>query len=92
VDVVWLTPTLGSDRLRAARHAGRSLWIAGDADAHFQRAGWDEVTSRPRAEGLLLEGAGHGMERDDPYQTLEAWRATIGAIDRFLFGAPSPPP
>jgi hypothetical protein len=87
VSIVWLTPTLKSPRVRAASAAcGRSLWIAGTADPHYMAEGWREVTSRPGARGLLVEGVGHGLDDPvDPRRTLRALESMVEATDEWLY-------
>lgn len=78
--IVWLTPTLHSERLRRAACAwgGPSLWIAGTGDRHFLASAWDEVLAGTDANDLLVEDANHAME------VPEGTAASLGVLQRVV--------
>lgn len=87
--IVWMTPTLYSERLRrcACTWGGRSLWIAGTGDRHFLASAWEEVLAGTESKALLIEGADHGMEVPGGFvASLEVLQKVVEAVDGFVDG------
>lgn len=88
-DCIWLTPLVKDDRLRAvvAAHRPRSLFVAGSADHHYDRALLDEVTASAGGGSLVIEGADHSLEiAGDVLSSIEAMARIVRAITDFTGG------
>ena len=84
---VWLTPLLRNDRLRAQmrRAGGRSLFVIGTADSHYDPAYLEEVRLAPGGESAVIPGADHGLEIEgDTLGSVRAVEKTVRAMQRFL--------
>jgi pimeloyl-ACP methyl ester carboxylesterase len=62
-DVIWVTPLLGLEYVRAGvmDQGWPSLIVAGSADPYHDPAAHDEVCRAIGARSLVIEGAGHGL-------------------------------
>jgi len=82
---VWLTPLLRQDDvLEAIREdAAPGLVVVGGADQATPPE-LAERLERPGLHTLVLKGANHGLEVDDPLRTLELMRDYLEALDAFL--------
>lgn len=84
---VWLTPLVRLPRVREriARWGGRSLFVIGSADAHYDPAALKEVEQATGGESVIVEGADHSMEiPGDMARSLEALQQVMRAIERFM--------
>jgi len=82
VPAVWLTPLLQFDPVASALADARApmLLVCGGAD-EATRA---EVLERLSAEKLVIPGADHSLELDDPLASLDALRQVVERIDEFV--------
>jgi hypothetical protein len=88
-DCIWLTPLVKDDRLRAvvAARRPRSLFVAGSADHHYDRALLDEVIASTGGGRLVIEGADHSLEiAGDVLSSVEAMARVVRAIRDFSGG------
>jgi predicted alpha/beta-hydrolase family hydrolase len=85
--VVWLTPLLRSDHLRAhmAQWGGHSLFVIGTADPYYDAASLAEVQAATRGETVVVDGANHSLEIDgEVLHSLEALMQVMRAMQQFL--------
>jgi pimeloyl-ACP methyl ester carboxylesterase len=82
---VWLTPLLRQDDVLASivRDAAPGLAVCGGADPATP-AELIERLDRPGLHTLVLKGAGHGLEVEDPLRSLDLMRDYLEALDAFL--------
>lgn len=84
---VWLTPLLRNERLRAQikKWAGRSLFVIGTADAHYDANLLSEVEAATGGESLVVDGADHSVEIEgDILASLRALERVVRAVDEFV--------
>jgi hypothetical protein len=84
---VWLTPLLRDDQLRAQmrRARGRSLFVIGTADTHYDPAYLEEVRLASGGESVVIEGADHSLEIEgDTVGSIRAVEQTVRAMQQFL--------
>lgn len=82
---VWLTPLLRQDDVldTIRQDAAPGLVVAGSADPATPPE-LVERLERPGLHTLVLKGAGHGLEVEDPLRTLDLMRDYLEALDAFL--------
>ncbi len=86
---IWLTPLLRNERLRAqiGLCKGRSLFVIGSADAHYDPAALDDIRSATGSEIVVIDGADHSLEVEgDLWRSLQALEQVLRAIQAFLSG------
>jgi len=84
---IWLTPLLGNEGLRRAVLQRRppSLFAIGTADALYDEAVLQELTSATDGRAVVLEGADHSLEiAGDVRASLDALRTYGGGLEAFL--------
>ena len=84
---VWLTPLLRNDRLRAqmGRAGGRSLFLIGTADGHYDPEYLEEVRLASGGESVVIQGADHSLEIEgDTVGSIRAVEQTVRVMQRFL--------
>jgi predicted alpha/beta hydrolase len=84
---MWLTPLLRADRLRAQMRQvrGRSLFVIGTADSHYDPAYLEEVRLASGGESVVIQGADHSLEIEgDTVGSIRAVEQTVRAMQRFL--------
>lgn len=90
---VWLTPLLRVDSLRSRieQCGRRSLFVIGDADAHYDPALLAQVEVATGGQSVVIAGADHSMEIDgDVLQSLDAVRRIMQAMQAFVRETPLP--
>jgi hypothetical protein len=78
---------LKSDALRAeiAESRGRSLFVIGTADPHYDEDCLREVTDATGGEALVIAGANHTLEIEgDLDESLQALQRVVRAIESFV--------
>lgn len=82
---VWLTPLLTADEVMStiARSKAAELLVAGEADPATPPQLLGEL-ERPGRHLLLLAGADHSLETDDPFTSLGLLKDYLLALDAFL--------
>jgi hypothetical protein len=84
---VWLTPLVRSDSLRReiGVWAGRSLFVIGTADPHYDAAFLDEVVKATGGERLVVDGADHSLEIEgDLPRSLDVLGQVVRAVEAFV--------
>ncbi len=84
---VWLTPLLKQERVMGAlKREPKGLLVAGSEDplSPIERI---EAVRHPGLEVLVLEGADHSLERDDPVPTVQGLAAYLEALLPFVQAA-----
>jgi predicted alpha/beta-hydrolase family hydrolase len=87
VGAVWLTPLLGVERLRQqiSQYGGRSLFVIGTADPHFEPAVLETMQVATTGEAVIVKDADHGMDiPGDPIASVRALERVVEALGRFL--------
>jgi pimeloyl-ACP methyl ester carboxylesterase len=87
VNAIWLTPLLRFDFLREQikTFAGRSLFVIGTADPHYDAQCLAELQQAATGEVVTIEGADHGMNiAGDVSGSIKALGKIVQAIDAFL--------
>jgi hypothetical protein len=87
VGAVWLTPLLTDERLygQITRWGGRSLFVIGSADPHYDPHLLAEVQSVSSGEAIVVDGADHSLEiPGDALASLRALELIVRELDRFL--------
>ena len=85
--VVWLTPLLRIDHLRAhiVRWGGHSLFVIGTADPYYDEAYLAEVQHATHGETIVVDGADHSLEiSSDVLRSLEAMMQVMRAMQQFV--------
>jgi predicted alpha/beta-hydrolase family hydrolase len=85
--VVWLTPLLRIDHLRAdiVRWGGHSLFVIGTADPYYDAAYLAEVQHATHGETVVVDGADHSLEiQGDVLRSLEAMTQVMRAVQQFV--------
>jgi len=84
---IWLTPLLRNDRFREAisSRRSRSLFVIGTADDEYDPDLLAELERVTGGEGLVVDGAGHGLEiPGDVVGSIRAIERIILRIEEFL--------
>ncbi len=84
---VWLTPLLGDERLleEIRGWGGRSLFVVGTADTHYDPARLEEAVAATRGRQVRIEGADHSLEiAGNVLQTVEAMAKVMRGLEMFL--------
>ncbi|SDK89888.1 hypothetical protein SAMN05421869_12018 [Nonomuraea jiangxiensis] len=79
---IWLTPLLGREGVVAAlrRSQAPTLLVGGTADRS-----WDGELVRSLAHPYVeIPGAHHGLETDDPVESVEMLKQVTAAMSRFV--------
>jgi hypothetical protein len=87
VNAVWLTPLLKDSRLvdQMKRFSGRSLFISGTADPHYDAAHMREVQEATKGRVLLVEEGDHSLNiKDDIIRSVKELEKVIDSIKMFL--------
>jgi hypothetical protein len=87
VNAIWLTPLVRFDFLREQikAYAGRSLFVIGTADPHYDAERLAEVQQATHGEVVTIEGADHGMNiAGDMSASIKALDKIVQAVDMFL--------
>lgn len=85
--VIWLTPLLRNDRLRAQirQSKARSLFAIGTADSHYDPATLAEVQAATGSQAVVVDGGDHSLEIEgDVWRSLQALEQVLRAIEAFL--------
>jgi hypothetical protein len=83
---VWLTPLLKYQHLFAqiSRWAGRSLFVIGSADPHYDPHLLAEVQSATGGEAIVVDGADHSLEiPGDALASLNALHLVVKELSSF---------
>ncbi|HOG45210.1 MAG TPA: hypothetical protein PLB78_01075 [Anaerolineae bacterium] len=84
---LWLTPLLRNERLleQIGRWGGRSLFVAGTADPHYDPARLEAAVAATHGRQLRIDGADHSLEiAGNTLQTVEAMLKVVRAVEMFL--------
>lgn len=84
---IWLTPILNNPAALTGitRWGGRSLFAIGTADPFYDAARLAEVTTATSGEGVVIDGADHGLEiPGDVLRSLDALMQIMQAVHRFV--------
>jgi hypothetical protein len=87
VNAVWLTPLLKDSRLvdQMKRFSGRSLFISGTADPHYESAHMKEVQEATKGRVLLVEEGDHSLSiKDDIIRSIHELEKVIDTIKSFI--------
>jgi hypothetical protein len=87
VNAIWLTPLIRFDFLREQikTFAGRSLFVIGTADPHYDAKWLAEVQQTTAGKVVTIEGADHGLNiAGDVSGSIKAMGEIVRAIDAFL--------
>jgi pimeloyl-ACP methyl ester carboxylesterase len=87
VKAIWLTPLVRFDKLRQQikQFGGRSLFVIGTADPHYEPTLLAEVQEATGGEVVAIEGADHGLNiENEVLQSIQALERVVRAIEIFL--------
>jgi pimeloyl-ACP methyl ester carboxylesterase len=87
VDAVWLTPLLKDAGLieRMEQFKGRSLFISGTADPHYDPDSMKEVKEATRGHMLLVDEGDHGLNIEgDIIRSIKELEKVINCIKSFI--------
>jgi predicted alpha/beta-hydrolase family hydrolase len=89
VNAIWLTPLVRFDNLRRQikKFGGRSLFVIGTADPHYDTTCLAEVQEATGGEVVAIEGADHGLNienENEVLQSIQALEKVVRAIETFL--------
>jgi pimeloyl-ACP methyl ester carboxylesterase len=87
VKAVWLTPLVRYDKLRQQikQFGGRSLFVIGTVDPHYNPTFLAEVQQATGGEIVAIEGADHGLNIENKVlQSVQALETVVRAIETFL--------
>jgi hypothetical protein len=84
---IWLTPLIGLPVLREqiAEFGGRSLFVIGTADSHYDSEVFKSLCDATHGESVVIDGADHGMDiQGDPVASVRAMERVVEAMARFV--------
>ena len=87
VKAIWLTPLVRFDKLRQQikQFGGRSLFVIGTADPHYDPTFLAEVQQATGGEVVAIEEADHGLNIENKVlQSVQALETVVRAIEAFL--------
>ena len=87
VRAIWLTPILKDETLRQQihRYHGRSLFISGTADPHYDAAYMTEVQEATNGQVVLIDEGDHSLNiKDNIKQSIEELGKVIDSIKAFV--------
>jgi pimeloyl-ACP methyl ester carboxylesterase len=83
--VTWLTPAQMTGKIVATveREPLRSFFVYGDRDHYAGELPADRLESYPHVEVLVIPGADHALETEDPGNSVDALREYIRRLEEF---------
>jgi len=87
IDAVWLTPLLKDARLRdqMKQFKGRSLFISGTADPHYDAEYMKELQEATRGQVVLVNEGDHSLNiKDDIIGSIRELKKVINSIKAFI--------
>jgi hypothetical protein len=89
INAVWLTPLLKDERVRdqMKQFRGRSLFISGTADPHYDKEHMKEVQEATNGQVVLVDEGDHGLNlKDDIIGSIQELENVIKSIKAFITG------
>lgn len=87
VNAIWLTPLLKDVRLREQmkQFRGRSLFISGTADPHYDAEHMKEVQEATKGQVVLVDEGDHSLNiKDDIIGSIQELEKVINSIKAFI--------